>query len=68
MVSVQRLKELFLVEVVSIQRSKSMAKELLGPNQVVFIERWSLDTCNYKKGFTVQYILIVPSLAYSCFR
>ena len=31
-------------EVVSIQRSKSIAKELLGPNQVVFIERWSLDT------------------------
>ena len=29
-------------EVVSVQRSKSIAKELLEPNQVVFIERWSL--------------------------
>ena len=29
-------------EVVSVQRSKSLAKELLGPNQVVSIERWSL--------------------------
>ena len=29
-------------EVVSVQRSKSTANKLLGPNQVVFIERWSL--------------------------
>ena len=31
-------------EVVSVQGSKSIVKELLGPNQVVFIERLSLNT------------------------
>ena len=31
-------------EVVSLQRSKSIVQALLGHNQVVFIERWSLDT------------------------
>ena len=31
-------------EVVSLQRSESIAQALLGHDQVVFIERWSLDT------------------------
>ena len=31
-------------EVVSLQRSKSIAQALLGYDQVVFIERWTLDT------------------------
>ena len=30
-------------EVVSLLRSKSIVQVLLGHNQVVFIERWSLD-------------------------
>ena len=34
--------EVLYREVVSVQRSKSIAKELLVTNQVVFIERWSL--------------------------
>ena len=33
-----------LIQVVSISKSNSIAKLLLGPNQVVFIERRSLDT------------------------
>ena len=31
------------MEVVSLQRSESMVQVLLGHNQVVFKERWSLD-------------------------
>ena len=35
---------LYSREVSSLQRLKSMVQALLGHDQVVFIERWSLDT------------------------
>ena len=52
-------------EVVSLQRSESIVQALLGHDQVVFIERWSLDTSGLY--CTVTVILLNTELTWDSF-
>ena len=53
------LKKVLIIQVVSVWRSKSVAKLFLGPNQMVLIERWSLDQVVFKTGFTAHAVCVI---------